>query len=150
MLSLDCFLFSCYKEWGFAIWLVLWENHPLLGWKQGSTHPCVTMIMLSASFHADVFWLPNEFLLLLTPNIHAYLNNSTKLQGNLYGKITLFFNPEEGDFLTTCVICFQTFTDVSSQKIRPGGNIFWIFHHVFKHLDKAALVPVCIELVDGV
>ena len=40
----------------------------------------------------------------LTPNMPAYLNNSTKWEGNLCGKITLFFNPEEGDFLTTCVI----------------------------------------------
>ena len=85
---------------------MLWENRPLQGWKQGFTHPCATMIILSASFQADVSWLPNEFLLLLIPNMHAYLNKSTKWEGYLYGKITLFFNPEEGDFLTTGVILY--------------------------------------------
>ncbi len=68
------------------------------------------MIILSESIQADVFWLPNEFLLLSTPNIHAYLNNSTKLERYLYGKINLFFNPEEGDFLTTRVILLLFFT----------------------------------------
>ena len=36
---------------------------------------------------------------------YAYLNNSTKWEGYLCGEITLFFNPEEGDFLTTRVNC---------------------------------------------
>ncbi len=98
-------MFSRPQRNALGIWLVLWENHPLRGWRQGSTHPCVTMIILSASFQADVFWLPDEFLFLLTPNMHTYLNNSTKWEGYLhvYGKITLFISPEEGDFLTTRV-----------------------------------------------
>ncbi len=40
--------------------------------------------------------------------MHAYLNNSTNWEGYLYGKITRFFNPEEGDFLTIRVICTYT------------------------------------------
>ncbi len=63
------------------------------------------MVILSALFQADVFWLPNGFLLLLTPHMHAYLNNSTKSEGYLCGKITLFVNPEEGEFLATHIIC---------------------------------------------
>ncbi len=38
------------------IWLVLWENRPLWGWKERFTHPGVTMIVLWASFQADIFW----------------------------------------------------------------------------------------------
>ncbi len=45
-----------------------------------------------------------QFLLLLTPNMHAYLNNSTTCKRFQHRKITLFFNPEEGNFLTTRVI----------------------------------------------
>ncbi len=82
-------------------WLVLWENRPLWGWKERFTHPCVTMIILWASLKADIFWLPYEFLVLLTPNIHAFFNISTNWGSFQYAKITLFFNPEEGDFLTT-------------------------------------------------
>ncbi len=84
-------------------WLVLWENRPLWGLKERFTHPCVTIIILWASFQADIFWLPNEFLLLMTPNMHAFFNISTNWGGFRYAKITLFFNPEEGDFLTTRV-----------------------------------------------
>ncbi len=86
-------------------WLVLWENRPLWGWKERFIHPYVTMIILWASFKADIFWLPNEILLLLTPNMHAFFNILTNWESFQYAKITLFFNPEEGDFLTTCVTC---------------------------------------------
>ncbi len=44
-------------------------------------------------------------LLLLTPNMHACLKNSTNWESCQYGKINLFFNPEEGDFLTTRITC---------------------------------------------
>ena len=84
-------------------WLVLWENRPLWGWKERFTHPGVTMIVLWASFQADILWLPNEFLLLLTPNMPAFFNISTYGGSFQYAKITLFLNPQEGDFLTTRV-----------------------------------------------
>ncbi len=84
-------------------WLVLSENRPLWGWKERFTHPCVTMIILWASLQADIFWLPDKFLVLLTPNMHAFFNISTNWGSFHYAKITLFSNPEEGDFLTTRV-----------------------------------------------
>ncbi len=84
-------------------WLVLWENRPLWGWKERFTHSWVTMIVPWASSQAYIIWLPNEFLLLLTPNMHTFFNISTNGGSFQYAKITLFFNPEEGDFLTTRV-----------------------------------------------
>ena len=80
------------------------RKSPSSGLKTGFTHPCTTMHILSASVQADIFRMPNEFLLLLTPNMHEHPNNSPNWERFQCGKIALFFNPEEGDFLATRVI----------------------------------------------
>ncbi len=60
--------------------------------------------------------------------MHAYLNNSTKWEGYLYGKIALILNPEEDDFLTTRLIMKKKI--ISHDK--PCMNCRQVSHSVFQ------------------
>ncbi len=92
------------------------------------SNPCVAMIILWASFQANIFWLPNEFLFLLTPNMHAFFNISTYWGSFQDAKITLFFNPEEGDFLTTRVSCAFHLGNKLSARLRTVNFFCFLYY----------------------
>ena len=129
-------------------WLMLWENRPLQGWKERFTHPCVTVTILSPPFQRDVFWLPMEFLLLLVPNMHAYLNHSQSEKIVNLVKSPYFSTPKRVNFSQHTSNYGVEWIIISNYRsievFMQHGSL--IVPTVQLHQDKYASLPHCLRL----
>ncbi len=143
---------------GYDSWLVLWENRPLWGWKERFTHPGVTMIVLWASFPTDIFWLPNGSLLLLTPNMHAFLNISTNRGSFKYAILKspyfstskrVIFSQHASQNVSHTIIVWETFCvtrDMSWIHVDLGENLENFLISIYFNYVSLTASPLLLQI----